>query len=51
MGRLRLLVCRGWAAFLGEDTEGMEPTCVGIFCPVCATEEFGYRPERAEEYT
>jgi hypothetical protein len=38
---VRLLVCeecgysshdeaRGWAAFLGEDTEGIEPTCSGI---------------------
>jgi hypothetical protein len=42
---------RGWAAFSGEDTEGIEPTSLLIFCPVCAAKEFGYRPERAEEYT
>jgi hypothetical protein len=58
---LRLLTCeecgcpsdddaRGWVAFLAED-DGLEPTSVATVCPVCAAEEFGYRPERADEYT
>jgi hypothetical protein len=35
----------------GEDTDRLAPTSVGIFCPVCAAEEFGYQPEQADEYT
>ena len=36
---------KGWAAFIGEDTDGLEPPCIGVFCPVCAADEFGYRRE------
>ena len=35
----------GWAAFTGEDPEGIEPTSVVIMCPVCAAREFEWRPE------
>jgi hypothetical protein len=41
----------GWAAFLGEDRAGIEPSCVGIFCPRCAAEYFDYRADDAREYT
>lgn len=41
----------GWAAFLGEDREGVEPTSMGIFCPRCAALEFDYRLEEGSEYT
>ena len=35
-------------ALLGEDTDGIEPTSVLVFCPECAREEFGYRADRPE---
>jgi hypothetical protein len=41
----------GWAAFHGEDPDGIEPTSVAIMCPVCAAREFEWRPEAAEGYT
>jgi hypothetical protein len=41
----------GWAAFLGEDLAGIEPSCVGIFCPRCAGEFFDYRADESGEYT
>ena len=41
----------GWAAFTGEDPDGLEPTSVVIMCPVCAAIEFEWRPEAAEGYT
>ena len=41
----------GWAAFHGEDPEGIEPTSVAIMCPVCAAREFEWKPENAEAYT
>ena len=41
----------GWAAFLAEDTAGVEPSSLGIFCPRCAALEFDYHPEGAGEYT
>ena len=36
---------RGWAAFIGEDVDGLEPPSVVIFCPDCATTEFDYLAE------
>jgi hypothetical protein len=39
----------GWAAFTGEDPDGVEPTSVVILCPVCAAREFEWRPEAAAE--
>ena len=42
---------RGWVAFLGEDTDGIEPTTVATYCPECAAEEFGYKAEQAVERT
>lgn len=41
----------GWAAVLGEDVNGVEPSSVGIFCPRCAALEFDYRTETAANYT
>ena len=40
----------GWAAFTGEDPDGIEPTSVVIVCPICAAREFEWRPEAAEGY-
>ena len=40
----------GWAAFTGEDPDGLEPTGVVIMCPVCAYREFEWRPENAQGY-
>ena len=40
----------GWAAFTGEDPDGIEATSIVILCPVCATREFEWRPEAAEGY-
>ena len=39
----------GWAAFTGEDPDGVEPTSVVIMCPACAAREFEWRPEAAAE--
>ena len=41
---------RSWAAFTGEDPDGMEPTTVAIMCPVCAARELEWRPEYASDY-
>ena len=41
----------GWAAFLGEDRTGVEPSCVGIFCPRCAGDFFDYRADDSRRYT
>jgi hypothetical protein len=41
---------RGWAAFTGEDPDGIEPTSVVIVCPICAAREFEWRPEAAAGY-
>ena len=40
----------GWAAFHGEDPDGIEPTSLAIMCPVCAGREFEWKPENAEGY-
>ena len=40
----------GWAAFTGEDPNGLEPTSVVITCPVCAAREFEWRPENADGF-
>ena len=42
---------RSWAAFTGEDPDGIEPTSVAIMCPVCAAREFDWRPDDAADYT
>lgn len=34
----------GWAAFLSEDLDGLEPTEVCVFCPDCAKRQFGWVP-------
>ena len=51
-GRLRCEGCgemsdslaSGWAAFLAEDVDGLEPTAVACYCPSCAGDEFGFVP-------
>ena len=40
----------GWAAFAGEDRDGIEATSVAIMCPVCAFREFEWKPDVAEGY-
>ena len=42
---------KSWAAFTGEDPDGIEPTSVAIMCPVCAAREFDWRPDEAADYT
>jgi predicted nucleic-acid-binding Zn-ribbon protein len=41
---------RGWAAFVVDYPDDPDPTAIVVYCPVCATAEFGHRPEAAEEY-
>lgn len=41
---------RGWAAYVCEDPDGIDPPAVALYCPPCAAGEFGYRPDRAAEY-
>ena len=38
----------GWAAFTGDDPDGLEPTSVVIMCPACAAIEFEWRPDAAD---
>jgi hypothetical protein len=42
---------RSWAAFSGEDPDGVESTSIAIMCPICAAREFEWRPEAAVDYT
>ena len=55
MGTSRLLRCAecdrlsdkradGWTGFLTEDAVGLEPTGVAVFCPSCASTQFGWLP-------
>jgi hypothetical protein len=41
----------GWTAFLGEETTGIEPLSVGVFCPRCAALQFDHRPKEGADYT
>jgi len=41
---------RSWAAFSGEDPDGVEPTSIAIMCPACAAREFDWRLEAAADY-
>jgi hypothetical protein len=41
-GRASDLDACGWAAFVGGDPDGLESTNLVVFCPTCATTEFGY---------
>ena len=34
----------GWTGFLTEDADGLEPTGVAVFCPSCASTQFGWLP-------
>ena len=42
---------RGWIAEIAFDPEDGQRPRVVAFCPPCGASEFGYRPERAEDYT
>ena len=41
---------KGWVAFRCDDPEDGEGPEIAIWCPVCAAEEFGYRPDIAATY-
>ena len=44
---------KGWAAFRCDDPDpddGDSRPAMGIYCPVCAAAEFGYRPDVAATY-
>jgi hypothetical protein len=41
---------KGWVAFICEDPDGVDEPCIGTYCPPCANNEFGYRPEVADGY-
>ena len=41
---------KGWSAWLCEDPDGIDETSLAVYCPPCAAEEFGYRPEAAGHY-
>ena len=41
---------KGWVAFRCDDPEDDEGPEIAIWCPICAAEEFGYRPEVAATY-
>lgn len=43
-------LAKGWAAYQGTDPDGIEPDDVSVYCPVCAAQHFGFRPELAETY-
>ena len=36
----------GWTGFLTDDGDGLEPTGVAVFCPSCASTQFGWLPRR-----
>jgi hypothetical protein len=45
---------KGWVAFRCDEPDPDEPdegrSMIAIYCPVCATREFGYRPEVGGNY-
>jgi len=45
---------KGWVAFRCDEPDPDEPdegpSMIAIYCPVCATREFGYRPEVGASY-
>lgn len=40
---------KGWVAYRCDDIDNPEPE-LALFCPLCAAEEFGYRPDLAATY-
>jgi hypothetical protein len=41
---------KGWVAFCCEDPDEIDEPCIVVYCPACATDEFGYRPEIGANY-
>ena len=41
---------KGWVAFRCDDPDDGDGPDIAIWCPVCAAEEFGYRPDIAATY-
>ena len=41
---------KGWVAFRCDDPDEQEPRALALYCPPCAAEEFGYRPDIAATY-
>ena len=41
---------KGWVAFRCDDPDDGDGPEIAIWCPVCAAEEFGYRPDIAATY-
>ncbi len=45
---------KGWVAFRCDEPDPDEPdegrSMIAVYCPVCATREFGYRPEVGATY-
>jgi hypothetical protein len=41
---------KGWAAFVCDDPDELEPASIVVYCPPCAAAEFGYRPDFAGKY-
>lgn len=40
----------GWVSFVCSDVDEDDNGWTGAYCPPCAAAEFGYRPDRAENY-
>ena len=40
----------GWTAWLCTDPDGIDEPSIVVYCPPCAFEEFGYRPDVAATY-
>ena len=40
----------GWTAWICNDPDEVDPPTIAVYCPPCAAEEFGYRPEVAAHY-
>ena len=40
----------GWAAFVCDDPDKLEPRSIVLYCPPCAAAEFGHRPDVAATY-
>jgi len=41
---------KGWVAFRCDDPDDGDGPEIAMWCPVCAAEEFGYRPDIAATY-
>ena len=41
---------KGWVAYTCDDQDGIDKPHIVVYCPPCASAEFGYRPDVAENY-